>query len=404
MEGNVIKSLKVINFRSIQESPDIELAPITLLYGGNGAGKSSLIFALLVLKNIVLNPNQPPDAFFNFFATNLGGFEQVVFNHRKQDAAITLGVSIQEQETLLKYEVSIKQNGGDFSLTIKDSFNLNMSLDVTFPYPGNRKAVASLVVGENKYEISWNGLAANITIPPEAMPEAQEEAKRINVILNHPVETLRQIDYIPLRRGFFKPQYQQVPMSPTLISEDEVATLLANDHYLPGKLSQYLQDITNRDFILSANLGTAWFVPQSCDKVARITTELVNDGFGTNQLVYLLAKALRVDTRFVCIEEPEINLHPTSIRHLAQSLIRMTKDEEKQFLITTHSESLVLALLSQVARKELESKDLACYLVTKDKKSTHFEKQNVNEKGQIEGGLKSFIQAELEDLKTFLGA
>jgi predicted ATPase len=404
MEGEMIKSLKIINFRSIQKAPEIELAPITLLYGGNGAGKSSLLYALLVLKNIVLNPNQKPDAFFNFLVTNLGGFEHVIFDHRKQDTTMILGTSIQEAATQLDYEVSISLNAGEFTLRAKNDFSLALSLEVTFPYPGNQNAKTALAVGEKKYEVSWNGLTVSLVTPPDATPEAQEEAKRVNVLLNHPIETLRQVDFIPLRRGFFKPQYQQVPISSTLVGEDEVATLLAQDPYLPGKLSQYLQDVTNREFNVFKALGTAMFSVQTTDKVARITTELVNDGFGTNQLVYLLAKSLRPDVRLVCIEEPEINLHPTSIRNLAQSMARMAKEEEKQFLITTHSETLVLALLSQVAKHEMKPKDLACYLATKTRKATRFERQNVNDKGQIEGGLKSFMEAELEDLKVFLGA
>ena len=399
----MIKRLKIGNFRSLQKTQEVELAPITLIYGGNGAGKSSLIYALLVLKNIVLNPNQQPDAFFNLLVINLGGFEQAIFDHRKQDETMILGVSIQEATTQLDYAVSIKLNSGEFTLQAKNDFKLALSLEVTFPYPSNRSADTTLGVGNDKYNVKWNGLTATLTIPPEATPEAHEEAKRINVLLNRPIETIRQVDFIPLRRGFFKPQYTQVPISPTLVGEDEVATLLAQDRYLSGKLSQYLQDITNREFILHAGLGTAFFSPESCDKLARVTTELVNDGFGTNQLVYVLAKALRPDARFVCVEEPEINLHSTSVHNLAQAIVRMVKEEEKQFLITTHSEALVLALLSQVAKHDIGPDDLACYLASKTKKATHFERQSVNSKGQIEGGLKTFMEAELEDLKVFLG-
>lgn len=400
----MIKSLKIANFRSIQKQNEIELAPITLIYGGNGVGKSSLLYALLVLKNMVLNPNQQPDAFFNLLFTNLGGFEQVIFDHRKQDATMVLGISIQEEAMRLDYEVSIRLNSGEFTLRAKNGFSLALSLEVTFPYPSNQNVAKTLAVGDNKYDVNWNGLTARLAIPPDATPEAQEEAKRVNVLLNRPIETIRQVDFIPLRRGFFKEQYQQVPISPTLVGEDEVATLLAQDCYLSGKLSQYLQDITNREFILYSALGTAWFSPQSCDKLARVTTGLVNEGFGTNQVVYFLAKALRADARFICVEEPEINLHPTSIRNLAQSMVRMVKEEEKQFLITTHSETFVLALLSQVAKGEIGTDDLACYLATKTMKVTRFERQSVNDKGQIEGGLKSFMEAELEDLKVFLGA
>ena len=47
--------LHIKNFRSIKQL-DLEIAPITVLYGHNGTGKSSALYAPLTLKNIVTNP------------------------------------------------------------------------------------------------------------------------------------------------------------------------------------------------------------------------------------------------------------------------------------------------------------------------------------------------------------
>ena len=57
--------MEIRNFRSVKEQ-NIDLRPITVVYGPNAAGKSSVLYALLTLKNIVLNPNQNPGGFFNF--------------------------------------------------------------------------------------------------------------------------------------------------------------------------------------------------------------------------------------------------------------------------------------------------------------------------------------------------
>lgn len=399
----MIKSIKINNFRSIQKrEPDIELAPITLVYGGNGTGKSSLLYSVLVLKNILLNSNQSSDGFFNLTVTNLGGFEQVVFDHRKA-RTMELGISLEQDKVELKYEVSLDSNKGVFDLAANGQWKFRTSLEVTFPYPANKTAEATLSIGENEYAVRWNGITVVQVIPAVATDQTGEEARKVNTLLNSTAEALRQVDFIPLRRGFFKPQYNATTVSPALLGEDEVATFLAQDPYIRGKVSYYLEEATNRAFATHTPLGTAMFFLQSTDKSSGLTTELVNDGFGTNQLVYLLAKALRSEARFVCVEEPEINLHSTSVRKLAQAITRMVREEEKQFLISTHSETLVLALLSQVAKHEIEPEDLACYLATKTKRTTDFERQKVNDKGQIEGGLKSFMEAELEDLKVFLG-
>jgi hypothetical protein len=42
-------------------------------------------------------------------------------------------------------------------------------------------------------------------------------------------------------------------------------------------------------------------------------------------------------------------------------------------------------------------------LAEKKGKETILREQKANEKGQVEGGLESFISAELEDLKIMLG-
>jgi AAA15 family ATPase/GTPase len=60
-----------------------------MVYGANGAGKSSLIYSLLTLKNIVLNPNQLPNGFFNYTFANLGDYEAVVFDHNKNNTLET---------------------------------------------------------------------------------------------------------------------------------------------------------------------------------------------------------------------------------------------------------------------------------------------------------------------------
>lgn len=90
-----MNGLKLIirNFRAIRDQI-LEVAPITVIYGENGTGKSSVLYALLTLRNIVLNPNQPVDAFFGYSFLGLGNFKAVVFDHNDQNQ-IALGVELE---------------------------------------------------------------------------------------------------------------------------------------------------------------------------------------------------------------------------------------------------------------------------------------------------------------------
>lgn len=53
----MISKLVIENFRSIEKA-DLPLGKITVLTGANNSGKSSLLYALLVLRDFLMNPNQ----------------------------------------------------------------------------------------------------------------------------------------------------------------------------------------------------------------------------------------------------------------------------------------------------------------------------------------------------------
>jgi predicted ATPase len=149
--------------------------------------------------------------------------------------------------------------------------------------------------------------------------------------------------------------------------------------------------------------GTATVFFKTTEKNSRIPVDLVNDGFGVNQIIYLLSKILRVDVDTLLVEEPEIHLHPTIIRKFVRVLHTLVHDEGKQILLTTHSEQLLISLLALVSEGTARPDDLRFYLTTKDRRTTVFKKQSIKSNGQVEGGLSSFVEAELDDLMRFLG-
>ena len=62
-----------------------------------------------------------------------------------------------------------------------------------------------------------------------------------------------------------------------------------------------------------------------------------------------------------------------------------------------------MSLLALVSEGTYYPDKLAIYLTTKEGKRSKFQRQQVNENGQVEGGLSSFMEGELEDMKAFLG-
>lgn len=392
----MITSVSIRSFRSIG-SADITLAPITILYGPTASGKSSLLYAILVLRNFVLNPNRPADGYFHLGFMDLGGFDACVFNHETRNVSVAITHEKNGGETT--YGLTFGKTAGTVQLK---AGALTMEANVAIPYGLNQSFPFTHKEGSEDYTINWNGITCSVA-PKNSTAETLQKAQKIATSLNSASEVLKGIDIAPPNRGFFKPNYTPVPVSLTPTTEDEVASIIISDQNMAGRISVYTEEIVGRDFRLHTSPGTATTFFQTTDRKSRVPVLLVNDGFGVNQAIYLLAKMTRVEIHTVLIEEPEVHLHPTALRNFARALCTFVRDENKQIVLTTHSEFFLSSILTVVSEGNLRTDEIKCYLATKEKRITDFKEQKVQETGQIEGGLSSFVEAEIEDLKRFLG-
>lgn len=78
----MITKIHLENFKCIKERQTIELKPITLLFGPNSAGKSTVIQALHYMREILVRQNFNADrTMYGGELIDLGGFQNLVYNH-----------------------------------------------------------------------------------------------------------------------------------------------------------------------------------------------------------------------------------------------------------------------------------------------------------------------------------
>ncbi len=400
-------TLHLKNFRSIRDA-SVDIAPLTVVYGPSGSGKSSLIYGLLTLRNFLTNPNQNVPSLFSYPTMSLGGYDEVVSGH-DSDKQIALSLSADTPEGTSRYTLAIGQSGGQSTIEVKspvvtDGFGI--SIEIPFPYHVNQsdKRQVELVLdeqeSEGQHDVTWNGVSLN---DGGGDPANLDRVASLLRTANLSMEIVRSLGFVPLRRGFSTPTYSVSNVTPTLATDLEVASLLATDRYIQYAVSDYVEMVAGRRVATQVQIGTSTFTIDSIPRNDGPPVSIVNDGFGVNQLAYMLTVCLYPKSSLVAIEEPEIHLHPALVRKLVHAMADIAFKRDKRFVVSTHSEVFVVALLAQIAAGKMDVDDVSFILAEKDRDESRFTRQEAKPNGQIEGGLDSFVAAGFEDIAAFLG-
>jgi hypothetical protein len=91
-----ISSITIENFKGIGAPQTIDLKPITLLFGANSAGKTTILQSLVYLREVLKTGRHPEKADMSGHSIDFGRFEDVVHNHNLRNcmsfsAEISLG-------------------------------------------------------------------------------------------------------------------------------------------------------------------------------------------------------------------------------------------------------------------------------------------------------------------------
>ena len=421
-------TLGLKNFRSIEDAT-VKIAPLTVVYGPNGSGKSSLIYGLLTLRNFLTNPNQNIPSLFSYPSISLGGFQEVAHRH-SANQAIALSIAASNAgEPSSRFTLTLQESGGSAELSFYDyvpsggekklGLPNSISLDIAVPYQLNQQVDDQFTVSyredveetEDGYaslfakgKLIWNGLSLAARLETDA-PYYSGLIDGMVERSNIPMELARHTGFVPLRRGFSKPLHNLVSVTQALANEDEVASLLAgsDDRFLAYEISGFVEKFADRRIQPQGQIGTSMFSIDSIPVGKGTPASIVNEGFGINQLVYMLTICLYSRYKIVAIEEPEIHLHPSMVRELAIALAEIAVEKDRRLIVSTHSETFVVALLSQIAAGKIKTADVSFVHAENPNGSTLLTQQKANRNGQIEGGLRAFMASEAKDLVDFMG-
>ena len=87
-------------------------------------------------------------------------------------------------------------------------------------------------------------------------------------------------------------------------------------------------------------------------------------------LPFILTVATALQGSLIVIDNIELGLHPSSLINIMNGVVDIAKNENIQFVISTHSEIVFLTLLYHVLTQNISPNDVVIYLVYKDYEGT----------------------------------
>lgn len=396
-------------FRYISVDPKL----ITVFIGPNGTGKSGVLQALLLLKQS--RDNVDPLR----LEGDLVGVEPNSFMFRgPRPGTNVVNLSFSGDSEVDAEGEKVRANFEMFLSFDGDGGLRGKWATTKFPVSGVTVAVSA---NHQNRTASIDTPRSTLTYNPgpglngfQLMGLGQRDPQFAGYVLRAsqtPASIFANMRTVPAARGLTRETYQ---LGPNLSSdipgaaglgaqEEETVTTLAYSRRDVEKVSQLMKNVTGVGF------RTDTVPPQSAMPVSESLVgdfSLAMEGFGTNALVHLLFEVVRaVPGATVLIEEPEIHLHPKAQADLASVLVEQAKADEKQLVMTTHSEHIVGRLLTSVAEGKLSADELAIYSFEKDDEGVCSASEiEVNERGQVTGGLKSFFETDLDEMRRYVDA
>lgn len=344
----MIKSIRLRNFFSFA-SQTIELAGLNVLVGINGAGKSNLIKALQVLKAVITDGEMS-----ELVINKWGGFDAVQYlGTDKQDSGITIeyefdpnilgqyGYHFQEP---VFYKIRFHKISSSQNYYICESFHTRNEGRINYRY---------MQIDRGKGFVR-EGLSSNQETVKYELDNVSESilCQLVDKDRYYQIYTLREaIKDIAIYNYFDTSNNSPMrkPVSPgvsnRLLSDGLNLPLVLNSIKINDK-SNYLKitDALNAvnplfngfDFnFLGASIELL-LDEKRLNKSVHVTH--ISDG----TLRYLCLLAIIFNSKrgkLICLDEPEIGLHPDMIGELTRAILQTSN--ETQFIISTHSDHIL---------------------------------------------------------------
>lgn len=341
----MLTRIQLTNFKSWREL-DMPLAPLTVLFGTNSSGKSSVLQALLLLSQNILSDTWEGVNFggnSNDYV-NLGSHRDVVYGHELSNT-----ISIGLEWRLYKNN---KRDDGTLFLYSEDGLS-GTSI---------QKTLIDLFVTLQS-----------------GLKNREESLHYLGPIRQHPQRSY-------LWSG-------AIPNKIEADGENTIAVLIASErgHISLGRLhervAEWLVKLELVDGFATKTLDVDKRFYETTVTIGKVESALLDVGFGISQVLPVITTLFFVpEGSIVLLEQPELHLHPRAQAHLADLFLHVAETRKLQLIVESHSEHLLRRLQRRIAEAEspyASPENIKMYFCDKGENGSTAQEVKVDAYGQI---------------------
>lgn len=445
----MLTELRIKNFKAWQDTGPLRMAPLTVIFGANSAGKSSLGHLLLGLKQTVLLTDRRRALHLgdSHSQIDLGSFADCLHGHDlSAKLEFTLGWKLPQPMDLWNPLSASETYHGDkirlHSVLRADARGLPALESFTFTLSDDQNAETLAVKhgvdesGKPYLDVNPLNLVANLGRELSlAAPEKFYRFADVTLARYQNASSLTQLSleaehlltgliYLgPLREPPKRTYSWSGDTVPDVGSRGEfaVSALLAATQ--EGRAIQLAADNKEQSFdeLIAEwlhRLGVIHSFAVRPIAAGRKEYEvlikthqnapevkLTDVGFGISQVLPALVQAFYAPPySTVWMEQPEVHLHPQVQAELADAFISAIQAREKgrprhvQLVVESHSEHFLLRLQRRIAEGAVSPEDVAVYFANRTERGLDLEALRLNAYGEIENWPDNFFGDDMGEL------
>jgi len=443
----MLTHLHIENFKAWKDTGPIRLAPLTVIFGANSAGKSSLGHLLLALKQTALSTDRkrPIQLGDDNALIDLGTFAECLHNHdlklplkfelgwklpsklevedpisgsKQTGDSLCLSVSMEAdsrgQPTIqkIKYVLladSQEELAVNFERDEKGKWHIDSS---KYKFVRNQGRVWALDEPDKFYRISDQSRArfqnaeflSDFALQTEA---ALDSVHYLGPLRDHPKRIYSWSGETPESVG----QRGEFAVAAILAASSEGRSLNRGPKQRQSRFDEFvarwLKDLGIIDSfaVKPVAAGRKEFEVLVKTHAKSSEVKITDVGFGVSQVLPALVQAFYCQPHStVWMEQPEIHLHPQVQAELADVFISATqarengKERNVQLIVESHSEHFLNRLQRRVAEGTVSPDNVAVYFCRRIGAETELEPLRLNMFGEIENWPENFFGDEMADI------